>query len=343
MSSPSLNPKGLAVVCVAFDDETPALVASALALARRTGVELRLVTVLENIFDETWVLDSPMYGVSSSFLRKAQDETRNQRKEQMQALVSSLPSDVPTSWGILSGDIAPAVVADARAHAANFIMTAANLETYGSLMPKGFSVALRLMAEAPLPVLVTSRAHPLCFDAVKPFSILFADDLQAGTEEAARKVFELATCLGRSRIRQVHVHGDFREVLKGAWHDLKERHPALGGADASPDSFLRAEYDARLTALKARGGAQRQAALAAGATIGLEVLTGNVNEGLQQEIEANPPDLVVFGRHQAMKARPYLIGRVGLRAMLGARRAVLVVPPHEQLYAPMPFPVRRDA
>ena len=49
------------------------------------------------------------------------------------------------------------------------------------------------------------------------------------------------------------------------------------------------------------------------------------------------------GRHRTFKARPYLIGRVGLHAMLQARRPVLLVPPHSQLYAPMPFPARRTA
>lgn len=54
------------------------------------------------------------------------------------------------------------------------------------------------------------------------------------------------------------------------------------------------------------------------------------------------PDIVVFGRHRMLKAKPYLIGRMGFRAMLEARRPVLMVPPQEQLYAALPFPVRGD-
>ncbi len=339
MSHPE-NPNGVAVVCVAFDDEMPALVANAITLAENTGVQLRFVSVLESFHDKAWVVDTPMYGLSSALFMRLQEKARAERTLQMQTLIAGMPPGLIVSSAILTGEVAEAIVFDASAHAANFIMTAANTEHQSAFVPNGVSVALRLMAEAPMPVLVTSRTRPLRFEA-KPFTILLADDLQPTSEEAARKAFELAAFIGPCLVRHVHIHGDFREVLKDTWVDLKAQHPALRGTAESSEDLLREEYEARLTALKGRGGTMRGEATEAGAKIELDIRTGSVAKNLLEEIEETSPDLVVFGRHRALKAKPFLIGRMSFRAMLVSRRPLLLVPPHDQLYAPMPFPARR--
>lgn len=331
--------KGLAVVCVGFDAETPSLKAAAFSLARRTGVALRFVHVIEANAGASYVLDTPLYGVSAILIQEAMDELRKEREKSMRELLADIPPEVEVESALLTGDAPGSIIYDAEAHGASLIMTACSLDHYSKFIPKGFSVALRLMAEAPLPVLVSSRAYKL--DFLKPrMNLLVADDLQPSTEEAVRKTFELANHLTPCRIRQVHVHGDIRDMLHSTWLDMKKKHPALQKAGESPEDVLKAEFEGRVAALQNRGGHYRSLAIARGITAEVDVCVGKVADNLNIAIEDVDPDLVVFGRHRALKAKPYLIGRMGYRTMLEAKRPVLVIPPHEQLYAPLPFPGR---
>lgn len=330
-------PRGLAIIAVAFDKETPALTESALSLARKTGVALRFVHVLENAIPEGLLVDAPLYNIAPVLLRESQAQIRQEKDKAMQELKATIPQDVTSSFALLEGEAVPAIIQDATAHGANLVMTACNPDQYGALMPHSFSVALRLMAEAPLPVIVTNSANPINFSS-KHFSMLLADDLQPASEEAARKAFELAVNLPGSRVRHLHVHGDFRELLRHMWLDLKTRHPVLQKAGESPEDTLKREYEARVAALQNRGGHYRKAACDKGSCVEPDVRTGDVHEILDDEIADVDPNLIVFGRHRTLKAKPFLIGRISLRAMLHAKRPIVVVPPHDELYAPMPFP-----
>lgn len=340
MALASPTTKGLALIATAFDAQTTALVTSALTLARRFQMKLRFVSVVETQW-ESPVIDTPFYGVSPLVLNEIRERDLAERRGKMKELLATLPADVAAEGDVFVGDATPGLIADAIVHGANLILTAANVETYGPFMPRGFSKAMSLMADAPLPVLVTSAQAPL--DASRPgFSILVADDLQPDTEEAVRRGYELAAKLGKgTKLQHLHVHGDFREALGAVWSEIRTAVEArLGTTEGARDRILAAESAARLERLAERPGAFAADAQAAGVEVKRVCELGQVGEEIHDAATDMDADLLVFGRHKWLRARPFVIGRVPLTAMLKAGRPLLVVPAGKDFYAPFPFPAR---
>lgn len=334
----SAPPRGVLVAAVAFDEQTEHLTRTVVSLAERFDMEARFVNVLDAMSADPWLMEMPTHYMALPLYRETQDKMILERRKLLSELVATTRLRARAHGEVVSGDPAEAVIAYARLHRANLIVTACSSTSY-RMIPKGFSTALSLMADAPLPVLVTSRERPLDFRGAS-LSLLFCDDLQPSTNEAALRTFELAWRLGRARVRQVHVHGDFREMVKDSWADLAARNPALVREHDSPESFLSREYEERMSALKARGLPYRQRAEAGGATVEIDVRTGSVHDEIHEATEAADPDLLVFGRHKFFRSRPFLVGRMSFRAMLHEQRSVLIVPPSEALYTNLPFPAQ---
>lgn len=331
------SPRGVLVAAVAFDDQTDSLLETAVSLAERFDMEVRFVNVLDNLAMDPWVMEMPGNYMSMPIYRETQEKMVRERRKMLIELVDRvrLKARERAVAEVVSGDVPDSLIAYAKLHRANLILTACSSASY-RITPKGFSTALSLMADAPLPVLVVNRERPLNFSAAS-LRLLLADDLQASTNEAAIRTYELAMRLGRCRVRQVHVHGDFRELIKESWSDLAGRYPGLSDASASDDPTAFATK--KITDnLQARGLPYRQQAEQRGATLELDVRTGPVHDEIHQACQDFDPDLLIFGRHKFFRSRPFLVGRMSFRAMLHDQRPILLVPPSESLYANLPFP-----
>lgn len=328
--------RGVAVVAVAFDDRKETLLQSAVSLARRFDVTLRLVNVVEPPIYDAMAVEAPtVVSIPAAVLEDVARQVRD-RKMEMAALVERLRKlNLDISGDVIEGDTVRSILSLAINARANLILTASHPDE-NRFFPRGFSTALSLMHEASLPVLVIG-ASPL--DCQKEgLRILIADDLQPSTQEAVRKGYEFASLTPKAHIRHVHVHGDFRETLKDSWHDLREKIPGLKEMGATPDSIWRDEYEARLLALKRQSLPFRLLAEKAHVMIESDVRTGDVQREIHAVTEEFNPELVIFGRHRFFRTKPFLIGRMPFQTMIQERRAVLMVPPREDLYAALPFP-----
>ena len=323
--------KGTAIVAVGFDDQTEALLSTAVSLARRFHSELRLVHVVApheglGAFDYTASLYvSPLTATWDDVEAKAE------AGEKMQKLLASLPKDVSATGVVLSGPPTPCIAAEAITRRANLIVVACSPDGYSALT-QGFSTSIGLMHEAQLPVLSVSKYAVL--DFAKPgFRILIADDLQEASHEAARKGYELATRLGHAaKVRHVHVHGILRALMSESLTPLQTT-----GKPTLEDQFDR-DYEQRMATLKAHGDAWRLQAEQSGTKVVYDIRTGNVQAEIAAAAADFKPDLYVFGRHRLLRARPFLIGRMPFRTMLAEKRAVLLVPPTNELYQRTAFP-----
>ncbi|TWW09384.1 hypothetical protein E3A20_14860 [Planctomyces bekefii] len=330
---PSL--KGRVVIALAFDENSKILTDSAAALAAKFGVAIRFVHVIEPEYDAS--VDFYGAGVFTMPLlaREARDRQMAAARGKMKELVGSLKLNVPVDGKVLEGPVAETIAAEAISANANFIVCAARPRDY-KFLPGGFSVALTLMHHAPMPVLVLADQ---AIDLNKQrFNILLADDLRDASIGAVRRSYELAAKLPGSRVRHLHVHGDFRELMREKWQDLSDTIPALKTNAQSPDGIWAEDHAARLKAMRDRGAAELLAAEARKVPVEIDIRTGNVPEELHATAVDFQPDLLVFGRHKFFKTRPYLIGRMSFRSMFMERRPVLIVPPPSEVYAPMPFP-----
>lgn len=330
------NVRGLALVAVAFDDRKDTLIQSAVSLAKRCGLALKLIHAVEPPMYDSLAVETPtVVSIPTALIEDTARQLRERRME-MSALVERLrKAHIDVTGEVIEGDAVRMIISSAVNARANLIITACH-PPESRFLPVGFNTALSLMHEAPLPVLVVGR-RPMDWEKATQ-RLLIADDLQTSTREATLKGFELASLFPKSNVRHVHVHGDFREALTDTWRDLKEKIPGLKEKNTTPESVWREEYEARLQALKRQSMPFRLQAEKAGVFIEPDIRTGKVSEELHAVIQEFDPDLCIFGRHRVVRTKPFLIGRMPLRTMLEEERAVLIVPPKEDLYAALPFP-----
>ena len=336
MREATKEPKGLAAVAIAFDDRKETLIKSALSLARRFDVALKFIHVVEPPMYDAMAVETPtMVSIPAAVIEDVARQVKERRMEMTALLERLRKTHLDVSGEVIEGDAVRSIIGAALQARANMIVVACHPDGH-RFVPQGFSVALSLMHEAPLPVLVVG-AVPIDFEQ-EGLKIMVADDLQPSTREAVRKAYELAALAAKAHLRHVHVHGDIREALKDTWRDLKDKIPGMKDLTATPESIWREEYEARVLALRRQSMPYRLQAEKANVSIESDIRTGAVQHELQAVINEFDPHISVFGRHRFLRTKPFRIGRVPLRTMLEHQRAVLLVPPREDLYAALPFP-----
>lgn len=333
------TPRGSFVAAVGFDRQADTLVRTAVELARRFDLEIHLVNVTETMIYEPMIGDLPGYYTIPGLVAEREQFLVDQRQQDLQRIKDQIEGEVPVTVKAVIGDTVRSLISEAEARRANFLLTACNPSEY-RLLYRGFSTALGLMHEAPFPVLTVSDETPLALDK-KGVKMLVADDLRESTGEAVRKAYELAARLDSPVVRQVHVHGDFRELIRDYWHDFKERTPGIRTDGKTLESLWNDEYQLRKDRLAKHGAPFKTLAERAGAQVELDVRTGAVHEQLHAAVQEFGPDLLVFGRHRLLRAKPFLVGRMTAKAMLEERKPVLSVPSESDLYAKLPFPGSR--
>jgi nucleotide-binding universal stress UspA family protein len=338
MTIPSLKNlvRGRLTVAVGFDEQTSSLVDTAVSFARKFDYQLRFVNVIEGAEFDPMSIDMPGFYSVPPIVRFSDERLQAERQNQMRLLLEGLDPEVRAAGHILHGDGPRVLIADAVSSNSSAIMTACNVDSY-HLMPSGFSMALTLMHEAPMPVFVVSRDAKLDF-ASDDFRILVADDLLDSNRETIRKAYELACAVKNAHLRHVHVHGDFREVMRDTWMDITEKNSFLKTNGETPDSLWAKEYNLRLEKMKKQGQPFSGAAEENGVDINYDVRTGNVAEEVHSVVEEFKPNLIFYGRHKFWRARPFLIGRMPFRSMLQEKKPIVMVPARDDMYAVIALP-----
>lgn len=318
---------GHVIVAVNFDEDTTALKKTAIGLAMQFATSIRFVHVIEPSVDYA----NEIYGLDGFSVPVAGIETRaellNDAWSKMAELTADIKLSVPVDGQVLEGDVSAAIIAEAVSSHANLIVCSARPKEY-KYLPRGFSVALSLMHDAPVAVLVTTGKH---FDATQErMRVLIADDLNESSKNAVAKAYEFASGCHQSRVRHVHVHGDLRDKLSGRWAELKDKIPFLHRQAGTLDNLVQVDHDARVKTMSSRGGIQQFLATQGGVITEMEIRTGDVEEEIHRCASDFLPSLVVFGRHRSWRSRPFLIGRLPLKTMLAGFAAVLVIPPTDQ-------------
>jgi len=328
--------RGRITVAVGFDEQTPALVESAVSFARKFDYQLRFVHVIEGPDFDPMAIDMPGFYSVPPVVRVSEEHLKADRQNQMRELLERIDPEIRTGGHILHGDGPRVLIADAVSSNCSAIMTACNVESY-HLMPSGFSMALTLMHEAPLPVIVVSKDAVIDFSE-NGFKILVADDLLDSNREVVRKAYELASAVNSCHVRHVHVHGDFREVMRDTWMDVLEKKNLLTGGSDTPESIWAKEYNMRLEKMKKQGEPHCGVAEENGVVIKYDIRTGKVADEVHSVVEEFKPNLIFYGRHKFWRAKPFLIGRMPFRSMLQEKKPVVMIPAREDMYAAISLP-----
>lgn len=335
MQSLTNPPKGLVIAAVAFDELQDSVVRTAWSFARAFDMELRLVNVLDMPVMPLFI-DSTGYSLIAGLDSEGVQTMMHERRRRLAGVADTLVLGDRVRVDVISGDSAASAIIDyACLHRANLVIAACSPKA--DYFPNGLSTSLTLLVDAPLPIMVLPNG--VCFDAQKKsdLRLLVADDLQEGSEEAVRRAFELAA-RGCGTLRQLHIHGDLREIARDWWRDFESAHPRLLDPQHKAAAMLEQDAKVRLERLKSRGQPYRSHVESSGVKVETDCRLGKVGRELHESVSEFGPDLLVFGRHKIMKVRPYVLGRMPFGAMLREHRPILVVPPASELYLNMPFP-----
>lgn len=303
---------------VALDGRSQPLVGIAADLCRRTGKKLHLLHAVE-----PWGV--PFLGAPG--LAEAAEAVEGHAKAAAERHLAELAGGVEgvaVTTTVVVGKPAERIGKEAESAGSCLLLIGADARQR-RFMPRGFSTALSLMVTAPVPVFcVDVAATPRLPDDA--LAILLADDLSPQSEAAVSFAFDLASAFGDATLHHLHVNGMTLEGLRSGL----EVAAATARTAVNPARTAADVFDALVRKMReelgARAASYRDYLEEAGGAYQAEVRTGQVRAELQAFVDANEPDVLVFGRHRSVHTRPFFLGRMPLEAMLAFARPVIVVP-----------------
>ena len=312
------------VLAVRADEGAQSLVDAAMQLCRRTGMKLRIVQVAEYWIGRSWPRELTIEGPLAEAVDAVEGESIRMAEKHLRKMAESAGRGLEVETNVLSGNASECIIADALANRASLIITGAGRGSH-RFVPRGMSTALSLMADAPIPVLVIQEGCRPKFD-MDGQVVLIADDLSEHSERAVLTGFDLATALGKTKVKHVHVNAISEENLRVALEGVASasRSGQVRGISAGEIHELALKtLDAKL---RQRAAGMKAVLEASSSEVSCHLRSGDVIDELNKAAEETKADFVVFGRHRAFRRKPFLIGQVPFYAMLSPDRPVLVVP-----------------
>ncbi len=328
MKSEIPGPQSCLLVAVPLDDHTDQILEAARQLAQKTEMSLRLVHVV------TAPLFGPPYNLtnldsleSGPIFRLLEQEYTKHAEAKLEGLAQSLAPKLDrktTCRVLLSTSIPQALASEATTCNASMILCGAGGHSY-KLMPRGFSTALSLMANSPIPVLAIKPDQP-CNLNEDQFRILVADDLRQAGLNAVHFALLWAQFINGASVQHVHVNSLTEDEFEAAFASALAATRSQVTEAVEPSQIykslegqIRDKLEERAASLKNMVGKVRGRYEA-------KLITGNVSSSLAKSAEQFGAHVVVFGSHATLHRKPFGIGEVSYRAMLELPKPIMVVP-----------------
>jgi nucleotide-binding universal stress UspA family protein len=312
-------------VAVAFDRHTVPLTRMAASICRATGKKLCLLHVVEPWADHPH--SKPFGGEEDQFWNVTQAVETNARELALSRLGEvglEVPPDIAVKKVVVGGKPVETICKEVEAIGTCMLLVGGH---YGNMrfMPKGLSTALSLSVSCPVPLMVVDTAQEQSL-RTSNLKFLLSDDLSDQSEGAVEFTFDLASALGRCEVHHVHINGLTFESLKAGLNTAAATSHTPLNSSASVDDVYGALMTSIDSRLAGRAAALRDYLDASGGTYFSEVATGDVSEEISKVAEDTAADVIVFGRHHTWHKKPFFIGRVPFRSMLGQQKPVIIVP-----------------
>lgn len=308
-------------VAVTFDERSVALVSIAADLCRRTGKKLHLLHVVEPWHAAARPLeaDTPLFRASEAVEARA----RARAERHLQELAGGV-AGLSVKQTVLVGKPAEKIGKEA-AHTGSCLLIVGANSRQRRFLPTGYSTALSLMVTASVPVMsIDTTTTPRLPD--RDLNLLLADDLSPQSEAAVAFAFDFAAAFGRATLHHLHINGLTLEGLRSGLETAAAAGHTMLDSDRAVGSVFEAVMAQYHEELRLRAAGLRDYLDAAGGVYQATVRSGQVRAELAAFVDANDPDVLVFGRHQSVHTRPFFLGRLPYGAMLSFQRPVIVVP-----------------
>jgi hypothetical protein len=314
------------VIATKLDKDGQDLITYSQHLFRNSLIPFRLVHVIEPRFVPGVIAGYPGDFVGSKLSQDYEDTSFSEAVTKLSAIAERVLPERECSHAVIFGRIPSAVVAEAISSKASLIVAAAGQITDKSF-PYGYSTSLGLMTGSTLPVMIVPNhvSHVRNYDHLR---VLVADDLSDHSRGALSMGCEFANAFSNSELMHLHICKSTREDIK-QWGEQILESMTAGRIPMDP-SFRKDHYIDKVgqfyrNSLESRIGSAKMMVEQTG-KYHSSVLYGEPFEQFEQAVEKFNPDIVIFGRHEFVHARPMGIGRMPFQAMLALNRTLVIAP-----------------
>ncbi|NRA65385.1 MAG: universal stress protein [Pseudobacteriovorax sp.] len=305
---------------------TAPFVESALTLAEKLKKQISFVHAIEPWQSTFTVYPGEPYAINVFELQEREriDSVRKDLLEQLEPYQKKVNFDVQ----VRLGRPADVLIGEATSQGASYIISAVN-ELSHKFVPTGFSTALSLLADTPIPTIILPKSFEFKGDK-EHVNILVNDDLASNHHSLLASCIDLSKHYKSSEIVHYHCFPRTKEQLE-SWakdheqvvlaNDL-ERHDALdpSGIISETEVQVKEALNARISNISSKVFERYRI------SYDLRVDFGDYRELLAQVNEMVDPDFLVFGRHHFIKTKPFAIGKMPFYAMLNFGRPILMIP-----------------
>jgi nucleotide-binding universal stress UspA family protein len=321
MTKRYMNPNGKILVSITLDDAGAANLISAAQIAKRTGLKLEVLHVSEYWVGRTWPTEMSFGGPMADILTTVEDDSVRNATAHLKDLIKKNLPEMDATATVLLGYPAESIRAHAVSVAAEMIVVGGTADDY-RFIPKGLSTLLSLMSDAPCPVLVLPKDKPTAWDHTD-LTVIFADDLQPQSENAALIAYEWATALGNTKLIHVHSNQMYKKDLNLALASAAaSSHTPPGAVDI--DVIWNMAMKSMEEKLKTRAPGRKPLLEARGGSVETTIVQGSPSESILALAKSENADLVIFGRHRTWRRKPFAIGQLPFHAMLRSRCPILI-------------------
>jgi nucleotide-binding universal stress UspA family protein len=314
-------------------DETAVLIIAAQAFAKRLNANLCLLSVLEENFLD---LGGAVPWLPSINWRNMRADTlvhlaRQEAQDRMQGHLDHFADDLRKRGLAVNSKIVTAkyaaegVLAEAAISKPGLIMVSSGMKADG-YFTRGISTPLGIMAEAQVPVMVLNSSCKADFSKSR-LRILIADDLRDETSRAMSGALEWAITLGEVDALHAHIEELTADQLRRILGQtaLQIRSPA--DHEKLATDLIRSVETIFMNRLSERlPHAESQLKIAGGSYRSELRRSPFVRDEIERIAVEFGADILIFGRHQKVHRRPFLVGRVTYQSMLSKQYGVLVFP-----------------
>jgi nucleotide-binding universal stress UspA family protein len=301
-------------------------------MARTLGAPLHLVSVWETklidmakAFQRLPHIDwqhLQLEALSQSIRNKIQSSCDHQ----LEHIAREIDPDLTVTRQVVTAKYpAQGLLAEAEKHQASLILLGSGTKA-DNYFTQSFSTPLSTMAETVVPVLVVGPECQADFSK-QGLRVVLADDLRDTTFPAMQKAATWLIKLDVSDLLHVHIEelslDRARQILGTATVELRstlEWEKLSSDLMHALDVTMRERLQGRIPEVKAFIESK-------GGTLRTEVRRcPHVRDEIERAADEFKADLIIFGRHQKVHQRPYMVGRVTYQAMISQKRAVMVIP-----------------
>jgi nucleotide-binding universal stress UspA family protein len=306
-------------VACGLDDNDKQLLEIGAYFAKELSKPIKLVHVVEpwmgNYVGMPVGIVPPLWATN----REVMDAQINDAEKTMKAYGEKLGGEKSTVYRIHSGDPAKWILAESQDSA----ITVVGSGEFSEGVFKRFTTAFQVLSHAEKPVAIIPDNFEL--DQSQALKVLFADDLEDHSLNAADFVFRLCTKIDPVKLQHVHVTGMTKESLKAG---IEMAQVAAHNSSAIPkvDDLYNAAKDSLAKAMAERSSVSQAEFAAGGNTYDQVILEGSPSDKLESFRRDFQPQIQVFGKHQALHKKTFSFGRVPFQSMIGGESLVIVVP-----------------